>query len=250
MATAPLALITGAAKRIGRALAIELAEQGYRVAIHYRRSQRDAEALLGEIQAKGATAVGFKADLGDIAELFALVPDVVKRMGPISVLVNNASIFERDEVASANIESWDRHLDINLRAPFFLSQAFARQLPENAHGNIVNLIDSRVLKLSPHFTSYTVSKAGLWALTQMLAMALAPRIRVNAIGPGPVLPAAGQSQADFARALSATPLERGAAPQEIAAGLRFILQAPAMTGQMITLDGGQHLPRPKNRPYE
>ena len=162
-------------------------------------------------------------------------------LGPLNVLVNNASVFERDEPLTATRESWDAHMAVNLRAPFVLSQAFARQLPDGARGNIVNMVDQRVWNLTPHFTSYTLTKAGLWTLTQTLALGFAPRIRVNAIGPGPVLPSPRQSQAQFDAQARSTPLERPTDPAEIAAAVTFLLEAGTVTGQMIALDGGQHL---------
>ena len=184
----------------------------------------------------------FHANLADAAEVASLVPALRgDALGPIGALINNASIFERDDVGTVTQQSWDAHISINLRAPFFLSQAFAAQVDGNARGAIVNIIDERVWHLTPHFLSYTVSKAGLWAATQTLALALAPRIRVNAIGPGPTLPSARQSTAQFEAHARSMPLGRGTTPAEICAGVQFILAAPAMTGQMIALDGGQHL---------
>lgn len=239
---APTALVTGAGKRIGRAIALHLAGRGYHVALHCNSSRTDAEALAAEIMHGGRKAAVVQADLADHAAVAGLVDQAALAFGPLSVLVNNASIFDYDHVETATESGWDSHLDINLKAPFFLSQAFARQLPEGVPGNIVNIVDMRVWRLTPHFASYTVSKAGLWTLTQTLAMALAPRIRVNAIGPGPVLPSPRQDQAQFRKQWESTPLGRGAEPGEIAAAVGFLLDAPAMTGQMIALDGGQHLP--------
>ncbi len=157
------------------------------------------------------------------------------------MLVNNASLFENDTATTASRASWDAHFAVNLRAPFVLIQDFAAQLPGNAGGVIVNLLDERVWNLTPYFVSYTLSKSALWTLTQTMAMALAPRIRVNAIGPGPTLPSARQTPQQFQARCNAMPLRRGASPAEIAAALRFIVAAPAMTGQMIALDGGEHL---------
>ncbi|HUC61412.1 MAG TPA: SDR family oxidoreductase [Alphaproteobacteria bacterium] len=239
------ALVTGAARRIGRALALELARQGYAVAIHYGAGAEDAAALAAEIERAGGRAALLEADLAREAEVATLVPRAIAALGPLGVLVNNAARFERDEVADATRASWDLHMEANLRAPFVLAQAFAEALPAGANGVIVNMVDQRVWRLTPHFVSYTVSKAGLWTLTQTLAMALAPRIRVNAIGPGPVLPSPRQSEAQFAAQWASTPLGRGATPEEIAAALAFILASPAMTGQMIALDGGQHLGWPR-----
>ncbi|WP_448204987.1 SDR family oxidoreductase [Azospirillum sp. sgz302134] len=235
------ALVTGAGKRIGRAIALDLAARGWAVGVHYLNSRADADSVVAEIAAMGGTAVALKADLERESEVQALVPAAVERLGALTLLVNNASRFERDEVADVTRDSWDRHMEANLRAPFVLSQAFAAQLPPEAHGLIVNIIDQRVWNLTPHFVTYTLSKAGLWTLTQTLAMALAPRIRVNGIGPGPTLRNARQSEEEFAAQRDATPLQRGTSPEEICAALRFLIDAPAATGQMIALDGGEHL---------
>jgi NAD(P)-dependent dehydrogenase (short-subunit alcohol dehydrogenase family) len=235
------ALVTGAARRIGRALSLALAQDGYAVALHCHNSRTDADALAAEIAAMGGRAVVLAADLGDETAVVDLAARTAQALGPLGVLVNNASVFERDEALSVTRESWDAHLETNLRAPFVLAQAFARGLPANAEGVIVNLVDQRVWNLTPHFVSYTLSKAGLWTLTQTLALALAPHVRVNAIGPGPTLPSPRQSDAQFARQVASVPLQRGPSLDEMAAALRFILAARSMTGQMIALDGGQHL---------
>jgi NAD(P)-dependent dehydrogenase (short-subunit alcohol dehydrogenase family) len=181
------------------------------------------------------------AALAREAEVARRVPATIEALGPIGVLVNNASTFERDEWQDATRESWDQHIEPNLRAPFVLTQAMAKALPTGAEGCVVNLLDQRVWSLTPHFVSYTVSKAGLWALTQTLALALAPRIRVNGIGPGPALPSPRQSREQFDRQCASVPLKRGTSPEEVAAALISILAFPSMTGQMIALDGGQHL---------
>jgi NAD(P)-dependent dehydrogenase (short-subunit alcohol dehydrogenase family) len=243
-------LVTGAAKRIGREIAVALARDGWTVAVHYNGSRRDAEAVVREIAELGGRAVALKADLAREAQVEGLVERASRAVGPLACLVNNASIFERDEADSATRASWDRHMEVNLRAPFVLMQRFARQLPRGRRGNVINLIDERVWSLTPHFVSYTVSKAGLWTLTRTMALALAPRIRVNGIGPGPTLPSPRQSQAQFRRQSAAMPLGRGATPAEIADAVRFILATPSMTGQMIALDGGQHLgwAQPGQRP--
>jgi NAD(P)-dependent dehydrogenase (short-subunit alcohol dehydrogenase family) len=235
------ALVTGAGKRIGRTLALELGRAGFAVAVHYGQSRADAEAVAAEIAKTGGKAVAIAADLCVEAEVGALIPAAVKAVGQLGVLINNASVFERDEALTATRASWDQHLEANLRAPFVLSQAFARQLPAASDGCIINLVDQRVWNLTPHFVSYTLSKAGLWTLTQTLALALAPRIRVNAIGPGPTLPSPRQSAEQFARQVASVPLKRGPGLDEMEGALRFILSAPSMTGQMIALDGGQHL---------
>lgn len=238
---APTALVTGAGRRIGRAIALALGRDGWAVAVHYHRSRAEAEAVVGEIAAAGGRAVALGADLAREAEVERLVPRAAEALGPLGALVNNASVFEQDSALGATRASWDRHLEVNLRAPFVLMQHFARQLPPDAEGAVVNLLDERVWSLTPHFVSYTLSKAGLWSLTRSLALAFAPRIRVNGVGPGPTLPSPRQSEAQFRRQQEMMPLRRGTTPEEVAAAVRFILSAPAMTGQMIALDGGQHL---------
>lgn len=246
------ALITGGARRIGRALALALAEDGFSVAVHYHGSREAAERLVEAIRNKGGTAVALGADLADEEAVRALLPRAERALGPIGCLVNNAAIFLNDSVETATRESWDLHLAVNLRAPFTLIQKFAARLPAHAGGVVVNMLDERVWSLTPYFVSYTLSKAGLWTLTQTLALALAPRIRVNGIGPGPTLPSPRQSPAQFARQCELMPLQRGSSPREIAAAMRYILSAPAMTGQMIALDGGQHLgwAQPQRLPVE
>ncbi|RYI79134.1 MAG: SDR family oxidoreductase [Acetobacteraceae bacterium] len=235
------ALVTGGARRLGRAIALALAGDGFDVAIHYSGSAEAAAATAAEIQALGRRAITLKAELGTEAEVAGLIPAAQAALGPIGVLVNNASTFERDEWADATRESWDRHLEPNLRAPFVLAQAMAKALSAPAEGLVLNMLDQRVWSLTPHFVSYTVSKAGLWALTQTLALALAPRIRVNAIGPGPAMPSPRQTQAQFDRQCASVPLQRGTSAEEVARAALAILGLPAMTGQMLALDGGQHL---------
>ncbi|MBP0447063.1 SDR family oxidoreductase [Roseomonas sp. SSH11] len=235
------ALVTGGAKRIGRSIALALAEAGFDLAIHHHDSKDEAEETAAAIRAMGRRATLLRADLSREEEVESLIPDATARLGPIGVLVNNASRFERDEWDSATRESWDRHIEPNLRAPFVLTQALALALPDEAEGAVVNLLDQRVLSLTPHFVSYTVSKAALWALTQSMALALAPRIRVNGIGPGPTIASTRQTEAQFRAQCESTPLGHGSSPEEIARGVMAILSLPAMTGQMIALDGGQHL---------
>jgi len=242
MDTAGAALVTGAGKRVGRAIALDLARAGFAVAVHVNRSAAEGEAVVAEIRSGGGRAAVVSGDLADMAAVRKIVPAATAALGPLGLLVNNASVFEMDRIETATEASWDFHLDINLKAPFFLSQAFAAQLPAGAEGNIVNLLDMRIWRLTPYFASYTVSKTGLWTLTQTLAMALAPRIRVNGIGPGPTLPSTHQTREQFDAQAAATPLRRGAPPEEIASAVRFLLSTPSMTGQMIALDGGQHLP--------
>jgi NAD(P)-dependent dehydrogenase (short-subunit alcohol dehydrogenase family) len=235
------ALVTGGGRRIGRALALALAEDGFAVAIHYHRSRTDAEAVAEAIRGRGGRALALGADLADEDAVRALLLCAERALGPIGVLVNNAGVFGDDAVATVSRESWDLHLAVNLRAPFVLMQQMAARLPADMGGVVVNMLDQRVWSLTPYFVSYTLSKAGLWTLTQTMALALAPRVRVNGIGPGPTLPSPRQSLDQFARQCAMVPLGRGTGPQEIAAALRFILSAPALTGQMIALDGGQHL---------
>ncbi|MGH6967957.1 MAG: SDR family oxidoreductase [Stellaceae bacterium] len=235
------ALITGGARRIGRAIALALAAQGWDVAVHYGGSRDDAENLAAEIRQRGRRAGALAADLTRESEVTTLVSRAVEAVGPLTLLINNAAIFERDDALSATRASWDRHLETNLRAPFVLMQGFARQLPAEAEGSVVNILDERVWNLTPYFVSYTVSKAALWTLTQTMALALAPRIRVNGIGPGPSLPSPRQSDDQFRQQVDLLPLRRRTTPDEIARAVMFILELPAMTGQMIALDGGQHL---------
>jgi NAD(P)-dependent dehydrogenase (short-subunit alcohol dehydrogenase family) len=235
------ALVTGGAQRLGHAIALELARLGFDVAIHFNTSRPEAEATCAQVQALGGRAVLLQADLEDEAQVERLIPQATDSLGLVGVLVNNASRFDRDEWHDASRLSWDAHMEANLRAPFVLIQAFARALAPDAEGVVINMIDQRVWSLTPHFVSYTVSKAGLWALTQTMALALAPRIRVNAIGPGPALPSPRQTDAQFARQAASVPLGHGTSPAEIAHAVSMILGLPAMTGQMIALDGGQHL---------
>jgi len=235
------ALVTGAGRRIGRTLALELAAAGFDLALHCRNSRDEAEGVAREVEALGRRAVVLPADLARESETEGLLPRAQQALGPLGVLVNNAAAFERDEWDSADRPNWDLHMEVNLRAPFVLSQAFARALPAEAGGLIVNLLDQRVWNLTPHFVSYTVSKTGLWTLTRTLALALAPRIRVNGLGPGPTLVAPKQSEEQFRRQVEALPLRRQAELEEFQAAIRFLLDAPSVTGQMIALDGGQHL---------
>jgi NAD(P)-dependent dehydrogenase (short-subunit alcohol dehydrogenase family) len=235
------ALVTGAAQRLGRAIALALAGSGFDVAVHCHASTEAAEATASEIRTLGRRAVVLRANLHDEAETTTLVARAAAALGPLGVLVNNASTFERDEWHDVTRATWDFHLEPNLRAPFVLMQHFAQALPEAAEGAVINMLDQRVWSITPHFVSYTVAKAGLWALTQSMALALAPRIRVNGIGPGPALPSQRQSLEQFDRQAKGVPLGRGTSPEEVGRAAVAILAMPAMTGQMIALDGGQHL---------
>ncbi len=234
------ALVTGAGKRVGKAIALALADNGYDVAVHYRSSRAEADAVAEEIRRKGASAATVKADLSKEAETAALVGAASAALSPISLLVNSASVFEVDDIASMSRESWDRHMETNLRAPLKLIQDFAEQAP--AGGSVINIIDQRVKKLTPQFLSYTTSKAALFTLTITLAQALGPDgVRVNAIGPGPTLKNPRQSEEDWRRQNAATVLGHGAEPADICDAVLYLASAKAVTGQMITVDGGQHL---------
>lgn len=234
-------LVTGSAKRIGQRLALDLAMAGWDVAVHCNTSIDEAEQVAEKIRGMGRRTAVVHGDLSRAEVPDRLIDESSKALGGLTCLINNASLFEPDEVGSITSDSWAEHLDTNLRAPIFLSQAFARQLPPGVDGNIISIIDQRVWKLNPRFFSYTTSKSGLWTATRTLAQALAPRIRVNAIGPGPALPSIRMDDAEFAKQSRLTLLGRGTSPGEISGAVKFILSQPAMTGQMIALDGGQHL---------
>ena len=234
-------LVTGAAQRIGHVIALTLARAGWRVAVHYNTSARPAEETVEAIRAAGGFACAVQADLAKDSDISALVDRATRAVGPLTALVNNASIFEHDQWDTVTRESWNRNLDVNLWAPLRLSQDFARRLPDGERGAIVNLIDQRVWRLNPDFTSYTISKTGLWTLTQTLAQALAPRVRVNGVGPGPVLQSIHQTAAHFEQEAAHVPLERSVNPEEIADAVLFLLRSQAVTGQMIAVDCGQHL---------
>ena len=245
------ALVTGAGKRLGRAMALYLAGRGYDVAVHYASSKADAANVVSKIEAMGQRAVALQADLLNEDAAQALVGRAAEGLdGPLSCLVNNASIFEYDTLESATRESWDRHIGSNLRAPFVLTQNFASQASKakaDANGEprstalVVNMLDQRVRKLTPEFMSYTIAKMGLWAFTQTAAQTLAPNVRVNAIGPGPTLRGIRQSEEHFSKQRANVPLGRGAHPEDVTAALGYFLDAPAVTGQLLCVDGGQNL---------
>jgi NAD(P)-dependent dehydrogenase (short-subunit alcohol dehydrogenase family) len=234
------ALVTGGGKRIGRAIVLELARAGFDVVIHHRGSGEAAEAVAEEARALGRRAATVSADLAVEAEVRNLVPAAAEAIGaPLAVLVNNASVFEDDRVGGLERATWDAHIETNLRAPLVLAEAFAAQAPEGSA--IVNLLDQRVLKPDPRFVSYALSRNGLWWATRTLAQALAPRIRVNGVGPGPTLPSIHQSPEDFAAEAEATLLGRPGSPEAVAEAVRWLVDAELVTGQMIAVDGGQHL---------
>lgn len=243
MAEAPrgAALVTGGARRIGRALVRTCARAGYDVAIHCRTVDDDAQAAAAEVRSLGRKASIHACDLRREAETAPLVGEIEAELGVVTLLVNSASVFEDDSFAEMNRASWDAHLETNLRAPLVLAQAFARRLPPDRHGLIVNILDQRVLDPAPDFFSYSLSKAALWDATRMLARALAPRIRVNGIGPGPVLRSIHQSDEDFAAEARGAPLARAVDPAEIGQALAYLIDAVSVTGQMIAVDAGQHL---------
>lgn len=243
-------LVTGAGKRLGRAIALKLAGDGYDVAIHYRSSKADAEAVANEVTRLGRRAVLVDGELSNETEVATIVPRAAAALGHLTALVNSASVFEDDRVETATRATWDKHLDTNLRAPLVLSQGFAKQLPAGVNGGIVNIIDQQVINLTPQFLSYTVSKAALWTLTRTLAQALAPRIRVNAVAPGPSLKAERQSQANFDAHVKATLLQRPSEPGDIAGAVAYLMSAPAVTGQMIVVDSGQHLAWSQDKFFE
>jgi len=233
-------LITGAAHRIGRAVALGLTKDSWKVIIHYSNSGQAANELAQNINDKGGNVETLQANLADASQTASLISRAVEIAGPLSALINNASVFERDEVTTLSDDSWDMHLNVNLKAPAILMRDFAKQAQVGS--NIINIIDQRVWRLNPDFISYTVSKTGLWTLTQTFAQALAEQqIRVNGIGPGPTLANQRQNPEEFEKQTRLVPLGKGANPQDIIDGVRYILSAQAMTGQMIALDGGQHL---------
>ncbi|MCL6706794.1 SDR family oxidoreductase [Pseudomonas sp. R2.Fl] len=235
------ALVTGAGKRLGRAIATDLARGGYGVAIHANRSLDDAEALASQLRAEGCRAAAVSGDLHDIGEAQAIVGRAAEALGPVDLLVNNASAFVPDEAGRFDPESYALHFDLHVRAPMILGAALAEQLPADRPGLIVNIIDQRVLALTPRFFSYTLSKATLWTMTQTMAQAFAPKIRVNAIGPGPTVKSERQQEADFQAQIDSLPLGHGPSFDEFGRTIRFLFDTPSITGQMIALDGGQHL---------
>jgi NAD(P)-dependent dehydrogenase (short-subunit alcohol dehydrogenase family) len=241
------ALITGAADRIGAAIAKALAHAGWRVVVHYRSSAAKADKTVAAIRATGGQASAVQADLANRTERTSLIAHATKAFGPLTLLVNNASTFERDSARDIDETLWDAHFAIHAEAPAFLARDFAAQLPSNVQGNIVNIVDERVLDLSPAFFSYTLSKSVLWTMTRTLAQSLAPNIRVNAIGPGPTVAPPGVSPDGYRRRQAELPLGRGASPDEIAAAVLTIVNTPMLTGQMLALDGGEHLEGPDRR---
>ena len=234
-------LVTGAARRIGKAIALDLAAHGYQIAVHANRSGAEAEAVAAAIRDAGGVAEVFLADLTDMTAVRDLHAQVAERMSAPEIIVNNASMFQDDDVRGFDEELFDRHFAVHVKAPAVLAEAMAAALPDGGEGLIVNIIDQRVWKLTPRFFSYTLSKSALWTATRTMAQALAPRIRVNAIGPGPTLANERQKDSDFARQAASVPLGHGPELAEFGATIRYLHAARSVTGQMIALDGGQHL---------
>jgi len=235
------ALITGASQRVGRAIVEALSGAGYGVAIHYKSSRAPAEALAADLTVKGRKAVAVGGNLASEAETRPLIQLAAAELGPIGVVINNASQFEKDDSSLEDRSLWDSHLEVHARSPLVLTQELVKQLPDGAEGAVINIIDQRVFNLQPYFMSYGVSKYALWGLTQMLARELAPRVRVNAIGPGPTLRGPRQTDESFEAQWRAMPLERPVPLEDITNAVRFILDARSLTGQMIALDSGQHM---------
>ena len=234
-------LVTGGARRIGRTIVDRLATDGWDIAIHHHSSAEDASAAVDFVRSLGRNAVAVSANLEDAASIRNMAAEVRDALGPLTALVNNASVFIGDDVTSEDFEVWDQHMNVHLKAPYVMTQELVKQIPEGGAGSVVNVIDQRVFNPSKHFPSYTISKMALWDQTQVLARALAPAIRVNAVGPGPVLPSPRQSQEDFDMQARQTPLGRAVDPSEIAAAVSFLLDAPSVTGQMIAVDSGQFM---------
>ena len=241
MAKKAVALVTGAAKRIGAAIAADLAANGFAVAIHCNRSCAEAEPLLASIADGGGRAAIVRADLTNRSEVAGVIRAAEAALGPVRLLVNNASAFEKDEAQSPDWSTWDRHFAVHLEAPVRLSSDMAQRLPDGDAGLVVNIVDQRVWKLTPQFFSYTLSKSALWTATQTMAQAFAPRIRVNAIGPGPTLRNERQGESDFEEQRKGLLLKSGPMLTEFGATIRYLWGTPSITGQMIALDGGQHL---------
>src|ERR1043165_2779458 len=237
--TQKAALVTGGARRIVCAVSLALHGAGYAVAIHTNQSVREAEALRDEITRAGGRGAVVRADLAEHASVTGLVGAAVEAVGPLTLLVNNAAMFEPDAIGALDAARFDRQFAVNLRAPLFLSEAFAAQAAEGA--SIVNILDQRVFKLTPQFVSYTLAKSALHSATRMLAQALAPTVRVNAVAPGPTMPSARQDAADFARQAAAVPLGHGSTAEEIAAAVVYLASARSITGTTLIVDGGQHL---------
>ena len=237
----PVALVTGAGKRVGRAISLALAAEGWDLALHFHRSQAETDELATEISALGVKAVAVRCDLGSADQVSGLIAECERRLGTPTCLVNNAALFEYDDLASLEPEKWQRHLDVNLLAPLLLAKAFAARIPDGTTGCIVNLLDQKVFNLNPDFLSYTIAKIGLEGATRVLALALAPNVRVCGVAPGITLVSGEQTADGFARAHRLAPLGRSSTVEDIADAVRFVVNARSLTGTTIVVDGGQHL---------
>ncbi|MGO4565089.1 SDR family oxidoreductase [Rhizobium sp. 2YAF20] len=235
------ALITGGSRRIGRAIALDLAANGFAIAIHANASLAEADALVAELRQRGKRAISVKADLRNLSETASLIERASAALGPIDLLINNASTFQNDTARRFDAEAFDAHFAVHVRAPSILAAAFADQLPTSVPGLIVNMIDQRVWALNPRFFSYTLSKSALWTATQTMAQTFAPHIRVNAIGPGPTVPSVRQTPEDFQAQIDGLIMKAGPGLDEFGRTIRFLFDTPSITGQMVALDGGQHL---------
>jgi len=246
-----VALVTGAGRRIGRAIAIGLADDGWDVAVHYHRSKHDAEKLANEIAERGVKTAPVGCDLEDAEALSQLLPECGRRLGPVGCLVNNAALFEYDSIESLDPRKWERHVNVNLRAPLMLARDFAKQLPANTMGCIVNMLDQKVFNLNPDFLSYTIAKIGLEGATRMLAMSLAPKVRVCGVAPGITLASGMQSEDGFERAHRLAPLGHSSDLEDVVNAVRFVVNAKSLTGETIVVDGGQHLwPRSRDVQFD
>ena len=238
----PVVLVTGAAKRLGRAISLELGSHGWDVAVHHRRSQAEAADVVAALESAGARAASFAADLGDEAACAALVPAVVARLGRVDAVVNNASTFEHDDVSTFSYDAMDRHWRANTAPAIVLARALHEHLAGSAlTGCVVNLLDQKLWNPNPDHLSYTLSKAALQAATIVLAQALAPKVRVCGVAPGVTLPSGPMRDAEFAVAHQLTPLGKSSTPADVAGAVRYLLSAPAVTGATLLVDGGQHL---------
>lgn len=241
-----IALITGAARRIGKTIACALAREGWDIALHYNNSQNEAEDTIKYIKSLGVNGIIVHADLKNEAQLRTIIRQVNDKLGKITCLVNNASVLKNDNIDNFSTESWNENMQVNLYAPIILIQEFAKQLPEGNGGNVINMLDYAVWRYPERFMSYTASKAALWALTQQLALALATKkIRINGIGPGKILQNIYENTDNFIKGRTSGPLGSDSSPDEIASAILFIISSPSMTGQMIALDGGKHLIGPE-----
>ncbi len=234
------ALITGSSKRIGKSIALSLAKKGYNIAIHYNNSKIEAEKVVDEIKLMGVNAKCFKFNLENISKIEFFFNSIIEYFDSIDLLINNASIFEYDSLKSSTIKSLDQHLNINFKAPFFLIKFFVEQLGSK-NGDIINIIDQRVLNITPYFTSYTISKSALYTLTKSLALSLAPKVKINAIAPGPTLKSKRQTEKEFKDQILRTPLKNQVQLSEINKAIDLLINNKSITGQLISLDGGQNL---------